>query len=95
MIGVHWDISWHESIGRDTFWTPAHLAIHLCGILAGIASAYLILSTTFDRESPLRKTSVDLDLRDAKGYVGLGIAGRGFETHTPRQFDASGGSEEG
>jgi hypothetical protein len=58
MIGVHWDISWHESIGRDTFWTPAHLAIHLCGILAGIASAYLILSTTFDRESPLRKTSV-------------------------------------
>jgi hypothetical protein len=58
MIGVHWDISWHESIGRDTFWTPAHLAIHLCGILAGIASAYLILSTTFDRQSPLRKTSV-------------------------------------
>jgi hypothetical protein len=58
MIGVHWDISWHESIGRDSFWTPAHLAIHLCGILAGIASAYLILSITFDRESPLRKTSV-------------------------------------
>ena len=27
MIGVHWDISWHRSIGRDTFWTPAHLAI--------------------------------------------------------------------
>ena len=58
MIGVHWDISWHESIGRDTFWTPAHLAIHLCGILAGIASAYLIISATFDSESPLRKTSV-------------------------------------
>ena len=58
MIGVHWDICWHESIGRDTFRTPAHLAIHLCGILAGIASAYLILSTTFGLESPLRKISV-------------------------------------
>jgi hypothetical protein len=58
MIGVHWDISWHESIGRDSFWTLPHLAIHLCGILAGITSAYLILSTTFRRESPLRKTSV-------------------------------------
>ena len=23
MVGVHWDISWHRSIGRDTFWTPA------------------------------------------------------------------------
>ena len=34
MIGVQWDISWHESIGRDTFWTPAHLAIQLCGVIA-------------------------------------------------------------
>ena len=58
MIGVHWDISWHRSIGRDTFWTPAHLAIHLCGVLAGVACAYLILSTTLQRESPLRAASV-------------------------------------
>jgi hypothetical protein len=58
MIGVHWDISWHRSIGRDTFWTPAHLAIHLCGVLAGVACAFLILSTTMRRESPLRPYSV-------------------------------------
>jgi hypothetical protein len=58
MIGVHWDISWHESIGRDSFWTPAHLAIHLCGILAGVSAAYLILSTTFRRDAPLRDASV-------------------------------------
>ena len=49
MIGIQWDISWHESIGRDSFWTPAHLAIHLCGILAGFSGGYLILSTTFPR----------------------------------------------
>jgi hypothetical protein len=58
MIGVHWDISWHRSIGRDTFWTPAHLAIHLCGVLAGIACGYLILATTFGRDSFLRQASV-------------------------------------
>ena len=58
IVGVHWDISWHQSIGRDTFWTPAHLAIHLCGVLAGIACAFLILSTTFDGASPLRPYSV-------------------------------------
>src|SRR5438876_324800 len=46
-IGAHWDVSWHASIGRDTFWTPAHLAIYLCGVLAGIACGYLILSTSF------------------------------------------------
>ena len=58
MVGVHWDISWHRSIGRDTFWTPAHLAIHACGVLAGIACGYLILATTLSRESPLRAASV-------------------------------------
>src|SRR5215471_5607362 len=47
MVGGHWDISWHRSIGRDTFWTPAHIAIYLCGVLCGISSAYLILSRTF------------------------------------------------
>jgi hypothetical protein len=58
MIGVHWDISWHRSIGRDTFWTPAHIAIHLCGVLAGISCGYLVLSTTFNARSLLRECSV-------------------------------------
>jgi hypothetical protein len=49
MVGVHWDISWHRSIGRDTFWTPAHIAIYLCGVLGGIASAFMILWTTFGK----------------------------------------------
>ncbi len=47
MVGAHWDISWHRSIGRDSFWTPAHVAIYLCGVLAGVSCAYLILSRTF------------------------------------------------
>ena len=25
VVGLIWDISWHMSIGRDTFWTPPHL----------------------------------------------------------------------
>jgi hypothetical protein len=60
MTGVHWDISWHRSIGRDTFWTPAHIDIYFCGILAGISCGYLILATTFRRDSPLRKASISL-----------------------------------
>jgi hypothetical protein len=58
MVGVHWDISWHRSIGRDTFWTPAHIAIHLCGVLAGISCGYLVLNTTFSPRSLLRDCSV-------------------------------------
>ena len=47
VIGVIWDISWHRSIGRDTFWTPAHLAIYLGGALAGAWCGWLVLRTTF------------------------------------------------
>jgi len=46
-FGGVWDISWHESIGRDTFWTAPHLFIHFGGILAGAAAAWLIFRTTF------------------------------------------------
>jgi len=60
VIGGIWDISWHESIGRDSFWTPAHMFIYACGVLAGIACGYLILATTFDRNSPLRGASVQM-----------------------------------
>jgi hypothetical protein len=60
MIGAHWDISWHSSVGRDTFWTPAHIAIYLCGVLSGVAFGYLILSTTFVKSSPLRDSSVHI-----------------------------------
>jgi len=60
MTGVHWDISWHRSIGRDSFWTPAHVDIYFCGVLAGISCGYLILSTTLQAASPLRKSSVTL-----------------------------------
>ena len=60
MVGGHWDISWHRSIGRDAFWTAPHLAIYLCGVLAGVSSAYLILSTTFGRNRALAPASVSM-----------------------------------
>jgi hypothetical protein len=57
-IGAHWDVSWHRSIGRDTFWTPAHMAIYLCGMLAGITCGYLILNTTFRRPPEMTASAV-------------------------------------
>jgi hypothetical protein len=60
MIGGHWDISWHRSIGRDTFWTPAHIAIYLCGILAGVSCAYLILATTWGKLPDVAAASVSM-----------------------------------
>ena len=57
-VGGYWDISWHRSIGRDTFWSAPHMAIYACGILAGIGSGYLIFSTTFGRNIALKDVSV-------------------------------------
>jgi len=51
-----WDISWHMSIGRDTFWTPAHMLVQGGGLLAGLSSAVVALNTTF-RGSPQVKAS--------------------------------------
>jgi hypothetical protein len=45
--GLYWDISWHLSIGRDTFWTPAHLLIQFGAVLGGAAAAALIFGKTF------------------------------------------------
>lgn len=59
-IGGPWDISWHMTIGRDTFWTPAHIAIYLGGATAGIVCGWLALRTTFFANETERQASVRL-----------------------------------
>ena len=46
-LGLLWDISWHMSIGRDTFWTAPHLLEYLAAITAGVACGFIVLRTTF------------------------------------------------
>src|SRR5213082_3485880 len=46
-VGILWDISWHRTIGRDTFWTPAHMAIYFGGLLGGLACGWLVIRMTF------------------------------------------------
>ncbi len=58
VVGLLWDISWHSTIGRDTFWTPAHMAIYLGGVLAGAAAGYLALRTTFAGTAEERAAAV-------------------------------------
>ena len=58
ILGVIWDISWHRTIGRDTFWTPAHLAIYLGGIVSGLTCGWLALHTTFAGSAEERAAAV-------------------------------------
>jgi len=59
-IGGAWDVSWHRSIGRDTFWTPAHLAIQACGVMAAVICGYLMLLNTFGRSEEQKAASVNV-----------------------------------
>jgi len=58
--GLYWDISWHETIGRDSFWTPAHLLIQFGALLGAFGSAWIIMRTTFGGDSEARANSVNV-----------------------------------
>jgi hypothetical protein len=58
VVGSLWDISWHISIGRDSFWTPPHLLIQLCAAIGGLTAIYLIARTTFGADERARAESV-------------------------------------
>src|SRR5205809_6306486 len=58
VIGILWDISWHRTIGRDTFWTPAHIAIYFGGLVGGLTCGWLVIRTTFFATAQEREGSV-------------------------------------
>ena len=47
VVGLLWDISWHMTIGRDTFWSPPHMVEYVAGVVAGLSCGYVVLRTTF------------------------------------------------
>src|SRR6185369_809038 len=57
-IGLLWDISHHSTIGRDTFWTPAHLLIQFGGIVPALLFAWIALKITFRGTQDERNASV-------------------------------------
>ncbi|ADW68462.1 hypothetical protein [Granulicella tundricola] len=59
-FGGAWDVAWHRSIGRDSFLTPAHIAIYACGVIAAVVCGYLILATTFSKSQQMKDVSVQV-----------------------------------
>ena len=57
-IGLIWDISHHVTIGRDTFWTPAHIIIQLGGIIPALLFSFIALKATFRATPEDRDASV-------------------------------------
>ncbi|MDB4746508.1 hypothetical protein OAG52_04910 [Verrucomicrobia bacterium] len=72
ILGVLWDISWHRTIGRDTFWTPAHMAIYLGGVLGGVTCGWLVIKSTFF--TPLESHGSEVKLWGFQGPLGAWIS---------------------
>jgi len=47
VVGLIWDISWHRTVGRDTFWSPPHVLEQIAAIVAGSSCGWLVLQMTF------------------------------------------------
>jgi len=85
-VGLYWDISWHTGIGRDTFWTPAHMAIQFGAVITGLCCAYLILQTTLAAKGAVGEHSVRI--WGFRGPLGAFIAAwGGFCMLTSAPFD--------
>lgn len=83
-VGGTWDVAWHRSIGRDTFWTPAHIAIYACGVIAGIVGLWLTLQSTFGRDQRRHDSAVSLfGLRAPLGVFLAGWGGLAMLTSAP------------
>lgn len=58
IIGGTWDLSWHMSIGRETFWTMPHILIQAGAVVGGFASFSAILRATFSRDLLVRQAAI-------------------------------------
>jgi hypothetical protein len=59
-IAAAWDFAWHESIGRDTLFTPPHVTMWTSAVLVAIAGVYEILATTFGGATPEREFAIQV-----------------------------------
>jgi len=47
VVGLIWDVSWHRTVGRDTFWTLAHVLEQAAAVIAGLSCGWVVLKTTY------------------------------------------------
>lgn len=75
--GIYWDVGWHRTIGRDTFWSPPHLLMYAAVAANSFAAA---LATTWAIRSPDRLHEFGRTIRGPFGarlplgfsFLGLG-----------------------
>lgn len=76
--GIYWDVGWHRTIGRDTFWSPPHLLMY-AAVVANGAVALLAVASAVRSPDRLREFGSAIQgpfgLRIPLGFsiLGLGV----------------------
>jgi hypothetical protein len=73
VVGSAWDVSWHRTIGRDSFWIAPHLFTYTGVTLGGVAA--LVATVTAMAGRPVRGRA--LRLGPLRAELGLAIVGLG------------------
>ena len=80
-VGLAWDIRWHTTFGRDSFWIPPHLLIYSGVALAGLTCLAVVLVDTwqFHRGSPAVTPATTWPLLGVfRAPLGFLVAGSGL-----------------
>ena len=69
-FGNAWDLFWHITIGRDSFWIPPHTMMYVAVALSGLIALAVVLGDTLRRADAL---SAMLGFRAPLGFFILGL----------------------
>jgi hypothetical protein len=69
-FGNAWDLFWHITIGRDSFWIPPHTMMYAAVALSGLIALAVVLGATLRRADRL---SAMLGFRAPLGFFILGL----------------------
>jgi hypothetical protein len=77
MVGGVWDIAWHHTLGRDTFWSPPHLVLYSGVGVMGLVCLATVRRTMDGRSAGPGTDSTLVGLWGLRAPRGFAVAGAG------------------
>ena len=77
MIGGVWDIAWHHTRGRDSFWSPPHLLLYSGVGVMGLVALAMVVRTMRGRRAGLEADPLLVALWGLRAPRGFALVGAG------------------
>lgn len=76
-VGGIWDVSWHRTSGRESFWSPPHLVLYGGVIAMGLVCIGVTLGATFGLKRDAHGDPAWVELWGLRAPLGFALAGFG------------------